>query len=157
MIDSLQWNIDTIAHVIDISVAPVFLLAGISGFLMVLTNRLGRAIDRSRSLKTAVWAEMLPEHQQTIDFELSGLLMRGRFINAAINLATLSALLVCLVIITLFLGSLFSINVSIAVATLFIVCMSILIAALSCFLVEVFVATRTFRITLNSTDSFRKL
>ena len=43
--EGLEWNIDTVASVIDIAVAPVFLLAGISGLLMVLTNRLGRTID----------------------------------------------------------------------------------------------------------------
>ena len=36
--EGLKWNIDTVASVIDIAVAPVFLLAGISGLLMVLTN-----------------------------------------------------------------------------------------------------------------------
>ena len=47
---SPEWSLATVASVIDIAVAPVFLLAGISGLLVVLTNRLGRAIDRSRSL-----------------------------------------------------------------------------------------------------------
>jgi uncharacterized iron-regulated membrane protein len=51
--EGLVWNIDTVASVIDVAVAPVFLLAGISGLLMVLTNRLGRTIDRSRSLQAA--------------------------------------------------------------------------------------------------------
>ncbi len=50
--EGLEWNIDTVASVIDVAVAPVFLLAGISGLLMVLTSRLGRTIDRARSLQS---------------------------------------------------------------------------------------------------------
>jgi hypothetical protein len=153
-LENLQWNIDTIAHVIEISVAPVFLLAGISGLLMVLTNRLGRTIDRSRSLQVAAEKKLSPEHKASIDHEISSLLKRSRFINLSISLATASALLVCLVIIMLFLGSLISINVSQAVASLFIICMAILSAAFSFFLAEVFIAARILRAGLVNAESF---
>ncbi|MCP4487966.1 MAG: DUF2721 domain-containing protein [Gammaproteobacteria bacterium] len=155
--DALQWNIGTIAHVIDISVAPVFLLAGISGLLMVLTNRLARTIDRSRSLQATINRQLLPEHRTAIDHEMASLLKRSRYINLAINFATVSALLVCCVIITLFLGNLISANVAIVVASLFIVCMIILVAAFSCFLAEVFIASRSLRNTLVSTESYGSL
>ncbi len=148
--ESLQWNIDTIAHVIDISVAPVFLLAGISGLLMVLTNRLGRTIDRSRSLQATIEMELLPEVKAAIDKEMAGLLKRSRFINWSISLATASALLVCLVIIVLFMGSLTNINFSQIVASLFIICMVVLSAAFSCFLAEVFIAAGALRASLEN-------
>jgi hypothetical protein len=40
----------TIAHAIQLAVAPVFLLTGVASILSVLTNCLGRIIDRSRFL-----------------------------------------------------------------------------------------------------------
>jgi len=43
-------DIPTVAHAIQQAVAPVFLLTGIGSILSVLTNRLGRAIDRFRKL-----------------------------------------------------------------------------------------------------------
>ncbi len=155
--EALQWNIDTIAHVIDISVAPVFLLAGISGLLMVLTNRLGRTIDRSRSLQAASTGPIKDLQRTAIDSEMQNLLRRSRFINLAINFATVSALLVCFVIITLFLGSLMSTNVALVVASLFITCMIFLALAFSCFLIEVFIATRSMRVSLVSIESYKNI
>ena len=104
----LELDIDTISHVVSISVAPVFLLAGISGLLMVLTNRLGRTIDRSRSLHKTLTDQTQPQFKVAIEKEMASLVKRGRFINLAINLAAVSALMVCLVIITLFVGGLSS-------------------------------------------------
>ena len=37
-----------LAMIIQLSVAPVFLLAGIAGFLNVMSGRLGRIVDRAR-------------------------------------------------------------------------------------------------------------
>ncbi|MFT5658236.1 MAG: hypothetical protein ACI9KN_001515 [Gammaproteobacteria bacterium] len=153
----MQWDIDSISHVISISVAPVFLLAGISGLLMVLTNRLGRTIDRSRSLQATLIDQSQLGYKAAIEKEMSSLLKRGRFINLAINLATVSALMVCLVIITLFVGGLSTFNIAPVVASLFIFCMTLLSAAFGCFLAEIFIATRNLRLTLKSTDSYQDL
>jgi hypothetical protein len=151
-----QLDIDTISHVISISVAPVFLLAGISGLLMVLTNRLGRTIDRSRSLQKTLTAKTQSKHKIVIEKEMANLVKRSRVFNLANKIATVSALMVCLVIITLFVGGLSTYNVALAVASLFILCMTLLSASFSCFLVEVFIATRTLRSTLNSIERFRE-
>ena len=44
-------GITAVAHAIQLSVAPVFLLSGIGAMLAVMTNRLSRIIDRARVLE----------------------------------------------------------------------------------------------------------
>src|SRR5436190_24067734 len=46
-----QSTVSDVAHVIQLAVAPVFLLSGVGALLGVLTSRLGRIIDRARSLE----------------------------------------------------------------------------------------------------------
>ena len=48
----LQTQITSVAQVIQLAVAPVFLLAGVGSTLAVLTNRLARIIDRFHFLET---------------------------------------------------------------------------------------------------------
>jgi len=51
------FQVSSISQVIQLAVAPVFLLAGISGALMVMSNRLGRIVDRGRYLKESKKAD----------------------------------------------------------------------------------------------------
>ena len=146
-------DINTIAHVIQIAVAPVFLLAGIAGLLGVMTNRLGRVIDRARSLARGERHASSTEETALILQENRNLLQRGRFINLAIAFAGSSALLVCLLIMTLFTAGLLGVNFSKFVAVVFIISMALLIIALSFFLMEVFLATRLMRSGLAKTEA----
>lgn len=134
-----------IARVIQLSVAPVFLLTGVSALLGVLTNRLGRIIDRARLLEGSLTLppEMQPLH---IHADLLTLSKRARLINTGITLSVATALFVCAVIASLFVGAFLEVNVTREVAILFIVAMVALIGALISFLLEIFKATATLRI-----------
>lgn len=121
-----------VAHVIQQAVAPVFLLTGVGALLNVLTNRLGRIVDRKRVL--------LREGGADHDAELSVLARRSRLIHHAISGCTLCALLVCVVISVLFIGSELAADPSRLIALLFIAAMFCLIAGLLCFLREIALA-----------------
>lgn len=129
-------HIPTVAHVIQQAVAPVFLLTGIGSILGVLTNRLGRAVDRFRRLN-----ELKDTATATQDREMHTLSRRARWIHWAISLCTLSALCICLSIAALFIGVELSLDLSESVALLFVAAMMTLIGGLLCFLREIALAT----------------
>ena len=151
--NTLPLDITTIAYVIEIAVAPVFLLAGIAGLLGVMTNRLGRVIDRARMLARGQQYIISDDEQRLMDQENANLLQRGRYINLAIALAGTSALLVCSVVMALFSASLLKMNFSQLIAVLFIVTMVLLITSLTFFLMEVFLATSLMRSGLARTEA----
>jgi len=138
-------QIDDIAHIIQLSVAPVFLLAGIGAFLTVLSGRLSRIVDRARVLEAQLVTPERP-HSATIVNELNVLEKRGRLIFHAIKLSTASALLVCFVIVVLFASSLLHYSIRLIVSALFIAMMLTSIASWISFLREVYFAIGTFEV-----------
>ncbi len=141
---STDTAISTVSHIIQLSVAPVFLLTGIASILVVLTNRLARIVDRSRWLAQQL-ASSHGEHAHEYRRERRLIARRIRINYVAIGLCIGSALLVCAVIALLFLGSLFAARLEAVVAVVFVVCMVSLVAALTCLLLEVYLATPQHR------------
>jgi hypothetical protein len=140
-----ETEVQKVAHVIQLSVAPVFLMAGISGLLSVLTNRLGRIIDRARLIESQLQQTSPDKIRYTHD-RLRVFSKRARFINLAITLCTACASMVCLVIMALFAGTFMKVDLSKVVALLFVAAMASLFLALICFLQEILLATRSLRI-----------
>ena len=134
-----------IVHVIQLAVAPVFLLSGVGVTLTVLTNRLARIVDRARVL------EARPDHdeedlQARLHGDLATLSRRAKLVNLALTLTTTCALLVCLVIVALFVGALFDVDLSSLIAVLFVAAMAAFVGGLVSFLREIFLATASLRI-----------
>ncbi|MBI4998488.1 MAG: DUF2721 domain-containing protein [Rhodocyclales bacterium] len=127
-------DITDVAHVIQLAVAPVFLLTGIGAILSVLINRLGRVVDRFRAL------EKLPAELADARVEMNRLSRRARMVHWAIGFCTSSALLVCMVIATMFIGSVTGVQTPFVIAALFISAMLALVAGLLCFLREIALA-----------------
>jgi len=138
-------QIATIAHVIQLAIAPVFLISGVATLLGVLANRLGRIVDRARVLEAQL--KTLDEANKPRAFEeLMRLSTRARMANFAIGFGTICALLICVTIATLFLGTFLPFNLSKLITALFIVAMVSLVLSLTAFLREVITATRALRI-----------
>lgn len=137
----------SIAHLIQLSVAPVFLLTGVGAILGVLTGRISRIVDRARKLEHDLPGTPIPQHPD-VHQELRRLSRRARFIYWSISLCTISALLVCTMIALLFIGHFVTTTTAGIVALLFILAMLSLILGLLCFLREVYLAVRNLRIEL---------
>jgi hypothetical protein len=76
--------ITDIAHIIQLSVAPVFLLSGIGAMLAVMANRLSRIVDRARRVETDIAADPI-DATRAAD-ELAQLSRRAKLISLSIGL-----------------------------------------------------------------------
>lgn len=130
-------SIPSVAYAIQLVVAPAFLLTGIGAILGVMANRLARVVDRFRALNH------MSERNESELREMTTLLRRSRWVHWAISLSTLAALLVCIVIAALFVGTEITRDLSRAVSLLFVGAMTVLIAGLLCFLREIALSTGT--------------
>ncbi len=135
----MEPHINDIARVIQLAVAPVFLLTAVATLINALNIRLGRAIDRRRVLLDQI-TRLSPDALEGVHVELRILFQRIRLVYLAILAAVVGALLVCLVVACAFVGALTAVDLSRLVAVLFILSMFAMIACLGILLREVFVA-----------------
>ena len=144
-----------VSLVIQLALAPAFLLTGIAGLLNVMTGRLSRIIDRGRLLaERSAEAGSAGVAAQAI--EQDNLEKRRYLASAAITCCTLSALLVCLVIAVLFVKAMLGLEINWVVGILFTASTLSLVVGLAYFLREVHLATKTVRIVLpNGSESQR--
>ena len=59
-------SVNTVAEIVRLALAPVFLLSGIGAFLNVLASRLSRIVDRSREIEPRLLASRGGEHDRWI-------------------------------------------------------------------------------------------
>ena len=128
-----------IGHVIQLAIAPVFMLTAIGTVLNVLAGRLGRSVDRRRVLVAALPGlepAIADVARAEVDFEIR----RIRLIYLAISMSVTSALFVCLLIALAFVDAFVEADFAKLVAALFVLAMVALIASLTIFLREIFIS-----------------
>ena len=137
--------VTNVAQVIQLAVAPVFLLAGVGAFLNVCAMRLARIVDRARRLEPNLLASRGREPDR-LQREIRLLDRRIAIVNWAIFASVLSAVLICAVVVLLFAGGLTGAHFGTAIALLFIVSMISIGTGFAIFLVETRIASRSVRI-----------
>jgi hypothetical protein len=132
-----------IGHIIQLAIAPVFLLTGVGTNMLVLTNRLARIIDRSRTLEDRLASPepSSPAQDLAAAQELEVLFRRARFINRAIFLSTSCALLISVVVAALFVTDALDLKLANLVAGMFVLAMLSLTASFIYLLREILMAT----------------
>jgi NADH:ubiquinone oxidoreductase subunit 3 (subunit A) len=137
-------HVPEIAGVIQLAIAPVFMLTAIGTVINALSIRLGRAVDRRRELEerlAAMTADELPSAQD----ELATIARRIRFVYLSIVFAVISALFVALLIAFAFIGAFVRTDLSPTIAAMFVCAVVALIVCLLLFLREIFLAVSTPR------------
>ncbi len=137
----MEIRLGEIGHIIQLSIAPVFLLTGVGTNMLVLTNRLARIIDRSRALEERGESVDIQIPDERREQEMEILFRRAQKINRAITLSTTCALLICVVVAALFLGDALNLRLGTLIATLFVLAMVALTGSFMYLLREILLAT----------------
>ena len=128
-----------ITRVIQLAIAPVFMLTAVASIINALLGRLARAVDRRRMVESTLDDADGEKHAASM-VELRLLARRIQLVLWAIGFAVLSALLVCLLIGTAFMGAYITLDLTRTVAILFIASVTALTGCLLLFMREVFLA-----------------
>lgn len=138
-------SVNTVAEIVRVALAPVFLLSGIGAFVNVLASRLSRIVDRSRQIEPLLLASRGAEHERWVG-DLKVLDRRMLLINWATGLSVTSAVLTCLVVVLLFAANLIRTHLGTEIAWLFMASMLTIGIGFAVFLIETMVAARAVRI-----------
>jgi len=141
---AFQAHVPEIAGVIQLAVAPVFMLTAVGAIITALNMRLGRAVDRRRILEQELPA-MLDDEIGSARDELATIARRIRFVYLAIVAAVVAGLFICLLIVSAFVGAFVRADLSYTIGAMFVFAMLALVACLLFFLREIFLAVSTPR------------
>ena len=145
MPEALPSSATEVAHIVQLALAPVFLLAGIGAFLNACTGRLARIVDRARVLEPLILNTRGREHERHLR-EIRVIDRRMGLVSWAIFLSVFSAMLICGVVVLQFSAALIHLQLGTAIALMFIASMLCIAAAFFIFLIETRFAARNVRI-----------
>ncbi|HVX82262.1 MAG TPA: DUF2721 domain-containing protein [Devosiaceae bacterium] len=134
-------GVEVSAHLIQVALTPVFLLTAIAGFLNVFTGRLARVADRVNAI-TRARLEGQPITIVGISADLNSLRRRTLALQAAVVLAGVSGASTCAATFTIFVGTLGANLTSLTLFIEFGLALLSLLGALTCFVVEMVIASR---------------
>jgi hypothetical protein len=138
----MENHVTSLTHVIQLAVAPVFLLTAIATLISALNVRLGRIVDRQRVLQsTAPAGARTDAANRQREFAL--LAHRIHLSYLAILAAVFAGLFVCLVVALAFIGVLLEVDLARVLAVLFVLAMASMITSLSLFSREIYLAVST--------------
>jgi hypothetical protein len=131
-------------EIIQLALAPIFLLVGIGNLVNVATGRVSRIIDRARWFANLA-SQQPQEINKKAQKEIRALNKRMRFANWSINFLIGSAVVTCFNVMLIMFNGLTSTNLDILVIVTFMVCLLLLTGGLFAFFLEVSVATATIK------------
>jgi len=133
--------------VLQMAIGPVILISGIGLLLLSLTNRFGRAIDRSRQLGSES-REASEAERQRLAPQVEILYLRARVLRLSIILGAVSVLLAAVLIIVLFLTALMKLEVGLTITVLFCGCLVCLIVCLGAFIRDIQLSLKALKLEL---------
>lgn len=143
-------NVSELIPVLQTAIGPMILISGVGLLLLTMSNRLGRVVDRARSLASLCSDPQEPSRSNKLA-QLEILWKRARLIRAAISLLLTSALMAAILIVALFLTALFGLEDAWLIGGLFIVGMLSIIGSMVYFLLDINESLTALRLELIDT------
>jgi CHASE3 domain sensor protein len=135
---------EVVAHIIQVALAPVFLLTGISTLLNVFSNRLARVADRVDQL-TSLIEDADKAKAMSLAAQLARLRRRSVALDVAVVLGALGAAATCASVLTLFVGALKNATVASVLFTTFALAVLCTLGAIAAFAAEMLMTSSGFR------------
>jgi hypothetical protein len=137
--------------VLQTAIGPVILISGVGLLLLSLTNRFGRAVDRTRQMLREMRAAA-GDDKKRFAGQVENLYQRARLIQRAIIFATVSLLFAAVLIITLFVTALMKMESALLISLLFICCLASLILSLIAFIMDIRLSLQALKLELGSEE-----
>ncbi|MCJ2137500.1 DUF2721 domain-containing protein [Methylobacterium sp. J-026] len=135
---------DSIAHIIQVALAPAFLLSALATLLNVFSTRLGRISDKVDAL-SAEAARATTAEAARLSRRLTFLRRRSFVLDVAVALASLGSCLIGLAVLTLFVGALRDGAAASILFACFGAALVCTVAAITAFMTEILMAGRGVR------------
>ncbi|WP_241657390.1 DUF2721 domain-containing protein [Aurantiacibacter suaedae] len=145
-----------IVQTIQLALAPVFVLVAIGNILNILSSRLGRVVDRSRTLQ-GLFTETEGDEHDLVVREIRMTNNRILIIGRAMRLLVSSGLSIGLTVALLFIEGFAHAGLNAAAAITFMFAIGLLMLALLLFLRETREATEALRIPESYLELHRNL
>ena len=139
---------DDVAHIIQVALAPVFLLTALAMLLGIFSTRLARVSDQvDAAVKEMLMADEAAA--RSLSGRLSRLRRRSTLLDTAVALACLSGVMTAVSILTLFVGALRDAATASVLFTLFGLALISATCALAGILVEILMASHGVRVEVD--------
>ena len=143
----MNTSLHELIPVLQVAVGPVILISGVGLLLLTMTNRLGRLIDRSRILLQEEQHATLAE-RAALEKQISILSRRAVLVRRAISLASLTVLLVAVLVILLFAAALLKLQAAPLLVVIFAASMVSLIVAMMAFMQDVHLSLQAIQLQM---------
>ena len=130
----------TFLPVIQLAITPVILLSGVGALLITLTNRMGRVVDRTRSLAGQIRQQPGGDERAHLERQLAIMWRRAKLVRIAVTFAAASMLLSCVLVMGIFADILAEVDFGRELVAVFVVSVLSLIAALLAFLRDIWMS-----------------
>jgi len=130
---------ETILPIIQLAITPVILISGLGSLSIAMTNRMGRIVDRTRSL-AGLFRQASPEDRQHLEEQMLIMFRRAKIMRFSMTMVTSSMFISGLLVILIFISAVARVDLSALILGGFATSIACLLAGLATFLHDLIVS-----------------